>query len=281
MSATAPRPRRGLPPAAAGIPVPSDKRFRRSELRPARRRNWKRTLARSGWWGGAALVAAGCAIWIIGLVINAPMLRVSTVDPVGNARLSDKAVTELLTGITDEPLLRVDLEKYRQLILASPWVASAELSRVLPSTVRVRIVERKPIALGRFSGQLFLVDVEGLVIDQMGPQYADLDLPIVDGLAASATVGATVDPARTGLVERLLHGLSPRPDLLDRLSQVNVSNARNAIVTLRDEPAALYLGDEQFLPRLEKWLQTASTVRAQFTIDDHVDLRYDTVMFGK
>jgi hypothetical protein len=31
-----------------------------------------------------------------------------------------------------------------------------------------------------------------------------------------------VDPARIRLAERLLHDLSPRPDLLDRLSQVDV-----------------------------------------------------------
>ena len=281
MSASSGKPRRGLPPAAAGIPVPSDKRFRRSEVRPKTRRNWRRTLIRAGWMSGAVVVVLGFAFWIVGLVINAPILRVKYVDPSGNRRLTNAAVEEILSGIKQEPLLRVDLEKYREQLAASPWVASAELWRVLPSTVRIRIVERKPLALARSAGQLYLVDGEGMVIDHMGPNYSDLDLPIVDGLGNSLSIGSRVETARVSLVERLVHDLSPRPDLLDRLSQVDVSSPRNAIVTLRDEPAALYLGDEQFLNRLERWLQTASSIRAQFTIEDHVDLRYDNLMFGK
>ena len=281
MSATSGRSRRGLPPAAVGIPVPSDKRFRRSELRPARKRNWRRTLIRSGWIAGAVLVALGFTAWVVGLVVHASVLQVRQIEPSGNGRMTKAAIVDRLHGLMGEPLLRVDLEKFRLQLAESPWVASAELWRVLPSTVRVKIVERTPIVLGRFAGQLYLVDADGMVLDLMGPQYADLDLPIVDGLADRATVGTLVDPARISLASRLIHDLSPRPDLLDRLSQVDVTNPRNAIVTLRDEPASLYLGDEQFLSRLELWMQTASSVRAQLEIRDHMDLRYGAVMFGK
>jgi len=226
-------------------------------------------------------MSLGFLVWVVGLVIDSPVLRVNNIVPSGNARLTKAAVESQLVGIREEALLRVDLEKYRQQLAASPWVESAELWRVLPSTVHVRIVERKPLVLGRFAGQLYLIDAEGVVIDLMGPQYSDLDLPVVDGLAASVSIGDRVDPARIRLAERLLHDLSPRPDLLDRLSQVDVSSPRNAMVTLRDEPAVLYLGDEQFLSRLERWLQTAASIRQQLDIAEHMDLRYDSVMFGK
>jgi cell division protein FtsQ len=195
--------------------------------------------------------------------------------------MTPAAIEERLSGLRGESLLRVDLEKFRLQLAASPWVAQAELWRVLPSTVRVRIVERKPLAIARFDGQMYLVDAEGMVLDAMGPKYFDLDLPIIDGLAPAASVGTTVDAARIRLVERMLHDLSANSHVLERLSQADVSNPRNAIVTLRDEPAMLYLGDEQFLSRLEQWIQTAPSVRAQFEITQHVDLRYGTVMYGK
>jgi cell division protein FtsQ len=281
MSAATSKVRRGMPPAAVGIPVPSDKRFRRSELRPARRRNWRRTLIRSGWIALAALVSIGFAVWIAGLVVDAPILRVNDLEFSGHVRMTPAAIEERLSGLRGESLLRVDLEKFRLQLAASPWVAQAELWRVLPSTVRVRIVERKPLAIARFDGQMYLVDAEGMVLDAMGPKYFDLDLPIIDGLAPAASVGTTVDAARIRLVERMLHDLSANSHVLERLSQADVSNPRNAIVTLRDEPAMLYLGDEQFLSRLEQWIQTAPSVRAQFEITQHVDLRYGTVMYGK
>ena len=39
--------------------------------------------------------------------------------------------------------------------------------------------------------QLYLVDASGDVIDEFGPQYAEFDLPIVDGLVARAEAAAS------------------------------------------------------------------------------------------
>jgi hypothetical protein len=178
------RSRRGLPAAAAGIPVPSDKRFRRSDVRPARRRNWRRTLVRASWITGAAVMSVGFLVWVVGLVIDSPVLRVNNIVPSGNARLTKAAVESQLVGIRDEALLRVDLESTgcngRCRRGSNPRSCGA-----CCLDVHVRIVERKPLVLGRFGGQLYLIDAEGVVIDLMGPQYSDLDLPVVDGLAAA------------------------------------------------------------------------------------------------
>ena len=37
-----------------------------------------------------------------------------------------------------------------------------------------------------------------MIIDQYGPQYADLDLPIVDGLSASTADGSMTDERARG-----------------------------------------------------------------------------------
>lgn len=281
MSSTPRRSRRGLPTPAPLVPAPSDKRFRRSDVRQGRRRNWRRLLVRSGWIAGGVIVSLGCLAWLGSVVVNASVLSISSIDVQGNSRLSQADVLAHLDKLSGQPLLRADLKKYQQELLKDPWVASAELWRVLPATVKVRITERTPRAIARFARELYLVDVDGMVLGHFSPEFASLDLTIVDGLAPSATIGDTVSPERMRLVDRLLHDLAPRADLLDRLSQVDVSNPRNAIVTLRDEPAALYLGDEEFLTRLERWTETASAVRAQLAIEDHVDLRHGDVLFGK
>ena len=281
MSAKSARSRRGLPFDGPVVAAPSDKRFRRSDVRQGRRPNWRRLLIRSSWIGGIALVSIGSLVWVGSLVVNAPFLRVDGITVQGNARLSQADVRARIHELVGKPLLRVDLRTYQEQLLKSPWVASAELWRILPSTVGVRIVERTPLAIARFSDELFLVDADGVILDHFNSLDARLDLPVVDGLAPSASVGDIVDLTRIRLVGRLLHELSPEGDLRDRLSQIDVSNPRNAIVRLRDEPLALYLGEEQFLTRLERWTETASSVRAQLEIDDHMDLRHDLVMFGK
>lgn len=273
--------RRGLPPAAAGLPVPTDKRFRRSDVRTGRRRNWRRLLFRAAWLGGGALVAVALIAWLGSVLVAAPVLKVDRLVVGGNVRVSTAEVESRLQGIRGESVLKVDLEQYRLRLLESRWVSSAELWRVLPSTVQVRITERTPLAVARLHGQLYLVDANGVIIDSFGPQYAQFDLPIVDGLITDASNGGVVDPARIHLVQRLFREVSAKPDLFRRLSQVDVSDSRNAIVLLEGEPVRLMLGDRDFLGRILRYQAAAPTLRDQVQIGDYYDLRFGDRVFVK
>src|SRR6185312_10585206 len=105
--------------------------------------------------------------------------------------------------------------------------------------------------------------------------YADLDLPIVDGLAASAggSDGMT-DPARADLAARVIAALRGKPEIARRLSQVDVADLHNAAVILEGDPAVIHLGEDQFLPRLQAYLELASTLRDRVPDIDYVDLRF-------
>jgi cell division septal protein FtsQ len=275
MSRTPTPVRRGLPTAAPGLPVPADKRFRRSEVRQGRRRNWRSWWFKAAWLGGAALLAIVVVVSLAGALADARVFKVSHVALTGNVQLTDADVNALLAGLTDESILRVKLAQYRLRLLASPWIASAELSRLLPSTVQVRIVERRPLFAARLHGQLYLVDAAGVIIDRFGPQYRQFDLPIVDGLLNETEAGPAVDAARLGLAQRFIREVSGRADWLSRISQLNVSNPRNAVVLIQGEPAELRLGDEKFLARLDFWKDVADSTRAQMKVEEYWDLRSD------
>src|ERR1043166_4878809 len=120
----------------------------------------------------AAGVAAG---WTYSAVVGAHWLAINRVTVGGNARLSTGEVAALIDNMRGKNILLVDLETYRNQLLDSPWVATATLRRVLPSTVEVRITERAPWALARLGQQIYLVDGTGLIIDEFGPQYRDMD----------------------------------------------------------------------------------------------------------
>jgi cell division septal protein FtsQ len=120
------------------------------------------------------------------------------------------------------------------------------------------------------------VDDRGLVIDQYGPQYADLDLPIIDGLQTTAGQEASADPdARAELAARVIAALRAKPDIARRLSQIDVSDAHDAAVILSGDTAVVHLGEDQFLQRIESYLQLAATLRERVADIDYVDLRFD------
>lgn len=273
MSKLDPGLRRGLPPAAAGVPVPSDRRFRRSDIGQGRRRNWRSLLTRAAWIGGAGVVVLAIVAFVGHSLLGAAVLQVDHIAIRGNARVSIEEIDSRLDGMRGQNILHVDLEQFRVKLLASPWVESAELWRVLPSTVHVRIVERTPLAVARLRGQLYLVDA-AVIIDSYGPRYRDFDLPVVDGLLTDGPDGPVVDPERIQLVQRVFHDVSGRPDLFRRMSQLDVSDPRNAVVLLDGEPAELKLGDRDFLQRLERYEETAPRLREQRQVVEYYDLRF-------
>jgi len=268
--------RRGLPPAAAGIPAPADKRFRRSDLRPARRRRLGQVAWRIGRWLAGGLAAGLAVWWAAASVLGSPLLRVNHLVVRGNTRLSVGEVEALVDGIRGEHIFSVDFEHYRRRLMDSPWVQSVSLWRVLPSTVELRVVERSPMVIARVGQQLYLVDDQGVIIDAYGPQYRDFDLPVVDGLVSSrARDGALVEPERLRLVTELVRAIGVQPDLRDRLSQVDVSDPHDAVVLLDDDAAFLHVGDARFVERLKSYLELAPTLRERLADIDYVDLRFD------
>lgn len=269
--------KRGLPVMTAGVAAPADRRFRRPDVRPARRRK----LGQIAWRVGRVAIVAGLAViilvWIGEVVLRARFLAVSHLVVRGNARLSTGEVQTLLDGLSGQNILRVDFADYRRRLMESPWVSDAMMWRVLPSTVGVQIVERVPMAVARFEQKLYLVDEQGVIIDEFGPQYKDFDLPLVDGLvrAPSAHAQAAASAAGVALTGRFLDALRPQPDLRHRVSQIDVTDVHDVVALLNDSPTLLHLGETRFVERINMYLELAPTLALQFKEVDSVDLRFD------
>lgn len=208
-----------------------------------------------------------------------PGARFLTIDDIvvhGNEQLSAGEVLALMPDLRGAAILSVDLDEQRRLLSASPWLTGGTLRRRLPSTVEVFVTERRPVALARFGGRLFLLDASGTVVDGYGPRFAHFDFPIVDGLEKEGGEGASVvDPERMALAARLLAEVAGRPDVLDAVSQIDVADPRNAVVLLDDDVVLLHLGEERFLTRLRLYAELAPLLREEVPDIDAVDLRFD------
>ena len=266
--------RRGLPPAI-GVPAPADRRFRRPDVRPAGggtlRRLPRRVLAISG------LAVLGLAVIGYGAydVLTSRWFTVRQIVVHGTSRLAPGDVEALVADLRHDNILQADLDRYQRQVLDSPWIATATLHRQLPATVVVDVTERTPMLLAHLGDRLFLVDREGAVIDETGPQYRDLDLPVVDGLATPGqTPGSTVDRWKVTLVDRFLTALAAAPTLRARVSQIDMTDPHDVTVLLEGDSTFVRLGDGQFVERLRRYLALAPTLREALSDLDYVDVRF-------
>jgi cell division septal protein FtsQ len=156
------------------------------------------------------------------------------------------------------------------------------LRRVLPSTIEVYVAERRPFGICRLGNQLYLIDRQGIVIDEFGPQYAEFDLPIVDGLVRAPRQGkAAIDGDRAALAARVVDALSDHADLARRVSQIDVSDTHDAVVLLDDDPALLHLGEDRFRERLQSYVEIADALHQRIPDIDYVDLRFEQRLYVK
>lgn len=260
----------------SAVPISADRRFRRAHVKPARRRSRVRGLV-----SGMLKVGVPLALLFVvtyrgaAFVGTASDFRIRQVAVSGNVRMPTADILEALDGLRGANIVSVDLDVWRDRLQATPWIREATFRRSLPSTVRVVVSERDPIGIARLQGRLYLVDERGAVIDDYGPEYSDLDLPIIDGLESSPGPEGKADGPRAQLAGRLIASLRAKPAIAQRLSQVNVTDLHNAALIVNGDPAVIYVGDDRFLARLESYLGLASALRDRVANIDYVDLRFD------
>jgi cell division septal protein FtsQ len=261
----------------------TEKNFRRVRSKPTRRR-WIRTMV--SWktvrTALALLVVTYAGYRAFDQVFYAGLLKVRRIQVHGNVRLSNGEVQTLIRGLKDANILTANLSTYRTVLLESPWVADVALRRVLPSTVDVYVSERRPFGLCRLGNQLYLIDRDGTVLDEFGPEYAEFDLPIVDGLVRAPRHGKpAIDDDRARFAAAVVDAVSGSRELKRRVSQIDVSDAHDAVVLLDNDSALLHVGEEKFRERLQAYLEIADTLRQRIPDIDYVDLRFEPRVYVK
>ena len=123
----------------------------------------------------AARVAAGAGF------------RVRHVRVTGTQRMNELSVYERALAQKDQPMPLLDLDTLRGELLALPWVADARVSRQLPDTLRIDIVERQEHAVLAKPDHLVLIDADGHELEPITPAKAKGKL-VISGPGAQRMV---------------------------------------------------------------------------------------------
>ena len=131
--------------------------------------------------------SAGSAIGEAGFTVSG--YQIVGLNHMDRARI-DKVVNDELhraaeeAGAAKAPQPLVDVSAIRHKLLQFGWIKDARVSRRLPDTLVIDIVERKPAALWQSRDQLNLIDAEGVVLDRV-PIHKMPDLPLLLGDGAN------------------------------------------------------------------------------------------------
>jgi cell division protein FtsQ len=165
------------------------------------------TLTRIATWsivGTVGAAALGVATWFgvpamagvaVANVMGDAGLKVDEIQIDGIKRMDKMTVYTQALDQDSRAMPLVDLALVRERLLKYPWVKDARVSRRLPNTLRIFIIEREPAAIWQSHGQLMLVDPTGVPLEPVSTD-AMPDLPLLIGEGANAQ-----EPARRALLD--------------------------------------------------------------------------------
>ena len=106
--------------------------------------------------------------------------EVKDVEVTGMDRVNQLKVYDIVLAEMDRSMPMVDIEKVRTDLLQYGWIKDARVSRRLPDTLAVEIVERKPTAVWQRGGKYSLIDAEGVVLENVKVSAVG-ELPLLNG----------------------------------------------------------------------------------------------------
>jgi cell division protein FtsQ len=114
-------------------------------------------------------------------------LTVESVSVDGHSNTKGTEVTGRLNIKRGDLMLYVDVDEARARIEALPWVKSAQVRRIWPNRIFIKIDERRPIARWINEGSTLVVDSDGNVIGASADRgFANLPLLAGRGAATAA-----------------------------------------------------------------------------------------------
>jgi cell division protein FtsQ len=171
---------------------------------------------------------------------SAPLeLRVFEVEGNSGRRITDDQIVAAAGVPRGAKLLRVSTRKVVRRVSEIPWVASVRVERLLPSKLRISVVERKPEMVVETREGPFLVDPEGLVLQQGSEDLVQVsDMPLGELRAGERLT------SREFLNAAAIYKALPR-QIRESVSGISAPTVDQTIIRTAGGPSIFYGAAEQ------------------------------------
>lgn len=206
----------------------------------------------------ALLVCGGgivAAMKIVPWVNRSPLFTVKDIRVEGCMRV-DKAEAVRQSGVAPGMrMMQLSPAAAQKALERIAWVRRARVVRQFPSTVMIRLEERKPIALVN-CGRVRYLDEDGVLLPLFTATYSNL--PVVSGFMPDTS--GRLSAAALARVKRFLDDCATADaSVAKRISQVDFSTPRAVRIKLEDSPAVIEINDAQTATLLRRLQQIAQS----------------------
>ncbi|MBL8149639.1 MAG: FtsQ-type POTRA domain-containing protein [Blastocatellia bacterium] len=220
-------------------------------------------LVRSRLWLGSKVMAA-LLLMLLGLFLydqisSSSVFQLHAIELTGGRRVNSEEVEKLVRKNLSGSLITTSLGDLQKELQTIAWIKKAEVTRILPDKLKIRIEERKPLLLARFESHTAVwVDEDGVVL---GDYESSLDKdipPLVYGFSRSSSEAAKAEnKERVDIYKKLMVALDSGPiKYSNQVEEIDLSNLKDVRLQLigssklSRKPVEVALGNRDFRARI-------------------------------
>ncbi|WP_244668457.1 cell division protein FtsQ/DivIB [Candidatus Liberibacter africanus] len=117
--------------------------------------------------GVYGIFIGGHTRYVINFIDSFIGFSIDKVRIIGNVETLEGDVIRCLELNRSTSLISFDAVKIQNNLLSLPWIANAEIHKVYPDTIEIRLTERIPYAIWQNNSSLYLIDKNGYVISSL------------------------------------------------------------------------------------------------------------------
>ncbi|HEV7507239.1 MAG TPA: FtsQ-type POTRA domain-containing protein [Thermoanaerobaculia bacterium] len=213
---------------------------------------------------------SGLVLW----VLTAPLFRLRTVEVGGPARRVAPAwVRQVLAPLQGRNLVRLSLADATARLQSNPWIEKVEIEKELPAALRVKLAERRPVALLLSGQNLAYADTAGRPIAPVTTP-GELEEARKGGLLVVSFV-REAHPDGVGAALKVAAELGRvQPDWAAKLAQIEVLGEEDFRLHTDALPFPLLVTAGQVGPKVTRLVELLPELTQRYSRIEAVDLRF-------
>lgn len=196
---------------------------------------------------------------IIGASIYAllsPIFNVNNISVIGNSKISVDEIISLSGIELEQNMFQYRKEDIIKKVKENAYIDTVKVSRKIPDTVEITVLERKASFLIQFANAYACISSQGYILE-MSKQK--VDLPVLIGFQTeqeNIQTGyrlCTEDLQKLGDVLKIMEAATSN-GLAEFITQIDITNDDNYVLTLQKKKKTVYLGDTSNLSTKMLWI---------------------------
>lgn len=195
----------------------------------------------------------------------------------GTEILSAEAILKLVESDSIENVWKADVRALESRIEELPQIQRVSISRTFPSSLRISVVERAPVAIVLDNG-IWGVDASGFLLPRFRPEVG-LDFPVIVGLRLAEYVpGKVIDNPRIITIAAFLAELRrANPVVYNAISEITYKEPVGIKLHMVDASLPVFLGKEKLVQKCAELRATWQYLLREKKLQEiqYLDVRYD------